>query len=231
MKAIILAAGKATRLLPLTIDTPQCLLKIGDKTILEKQVATLNACKIEDIVVVVGYLSDKIKEVCEKKKIRPFFNPFYSVSGMAATLWVVKDELKDGFFSLYSDIMFEKLIINNLLNCKGDFCLAIKKDNLREEAEKVIEEKGTITAVSKTGLMEKANAEFIGLAKFSRAGAEIFINEMEEILKNNINANFIDIIQSLIDKGYRISGCDIGASKCIDIDFERDLKLAEKFFS
>ena len=101
MKTIILAAGKATRLLPLTKDIPQCLLEVNNKTILERQVGTLKKAGIDDIIVITGYLSDKIEKLEKELGIKTFFNPFYDVSGMALTLWVAKRELENGFIFLY----------------------------------------------------------------------------------------------------------------------------------
>jgi len=231
MKAIILAAGKATRLLPLTRDTPQSLLKIDGKTILDEQLITLNKCGINDILVVTGYLADEIGEYLSKKKdVKTFFNPVYSVSGMLMSLWITKEEMKGGFILLYSDVLFEKSIIDNLLSNKSDICLAIKKGDVREEAEKVSEENGLITKISKMELAE-GNAEFIGMAKFTRNGARLFIDEMNEIVKDRLDASFIGAIMGLIGKGHKIYSSDIGNAKWVDIDFEKDLKLAESIFS
>ena len=61
MKAIILAAGEGLRLSPLTDDTPKCLLKVGDKTIIDHQIDSIKKCGLKDIVVVVGHCQDKLR--------------------------------------------------------------------------------------------------------------------------------------------------------------------------
>ena len=109
--------------------------------------------------------------------------------------------------------------------------MAIKKDGVREEAEKVKDENGVASKISKIEDKKEANAEFIGIAKFSKSGAEILIDIMDEIAKTNINAQFIDAIKLLIDKGGKVYTCDMGRGKYIDIDFEKDLKQAEEIFS
>ncbi len=230
MKAIILAAGKATRLLPLTKDIPQCLLKIKNKTILEMQLDTLAKSGVKEVVVATGHLSPKIEDFAKGKRVKVLFNPFYSVSGMLMTLWVARWELKDGFIMLYSDLVFDMSILRNLLQDKHDICLAIKKDGIREEAEKVNEMGSLVTKIGKMGI-GKANAEFIGIAKFSKNGAELFVEEVERIAKKDINAQFIDAIGSLIGRGTKIYTCDIVKAKFVDIDFEKDLKLADELFS
>lgn len=228
MKAIIIAAGRAPRLLPLTKDNPQCLLKIKDKTILEKQIEILDKAGIKDIVVVVGYFADKVEKFCKKLGIKTVLNPFYNVSGMAMTLWTAKEELKNGFIFLYSDILFGSEIVKGLTENKGNVCLAIKRDGLREEAEKVIEKNGIIEKITKAEI-EGENGEFIGLAKFSKKGAEKLIWELNEIAKVNINAPFIEVMENIIKSGERVSAYDIKDSKFIDIDFPEELEKAKNF--
>lgn len=227
MKAIILAAGKSPRLLPLTKDIPQPLLQINNKTILDLQIENLRRAGVDDISIVGGYLSDKLKGFGKEAKI--LFNPFYEVSGIAASLWSVKDELKNGFIILYSDILFDFEIIKELSEVKEDICLAIKKNGLRDEAEKVVEENGLIKSITKNPA-EKENGEFVGIIKFSAKGAEKMIKELESVLKDNLSASLIAIIGSLIKKGETVFSYDIKNARFIDIDFPEDLEQAKKLW-
>jgi NDP-sugar pyrophosphorylase family protein len=60
MKAILLAAGMGTRLDKYTKDLPKCLLNLAGKTLIERQVETLRAAGINDIVIIKGFMPDKI---------------------------------------------------------------------------------------------------------------------------------------------------------------------------
>ncbi|MFH1593043.1 MAG: phosphocholine cytidylyltransferase family protein [Candidatus Woesearchaeota archaeon] len=229
MQAIILATRKATRLLPLTKEKAQCLLKIKDKTILELQVENLKKAGIDDISVITGYLSNEVETFCKELGIKTIFNPFYEVSGMALSLWVTKEKFKGGFIFLYSDILFDSEIIRDSIKNKADICLCIKKDGLRWEAEKVIEKEGIIKKLSKTRT-GKENGEFIGIAKFSGAGTEKLIKELDNIAKVNLNASFIEAIDNIIDTGGIVEAHNIENAKFIDIDFPEDLERAKKLF-
>jgi len=229
MKAIILGAGKATRLLPLTKEIAQSMLKIGEKSILEIQIENLKKAGIDDIILITGHSADKLEEFCKEREIKTLFNPFYKVSGMALTLWIAKEKLKGGFLFLYSDILFDSKIIIKLLENKNDICLAIKKNELREEAEKVVEEEGVIKIISKDKI-DKENGEFIGIAKFSENGAEKIIEELKNTAKTNLNASFIEIIDELINKGEKVAACHIQDAQFIDIDFPEDLEKAKRIF-
>lgn len=231
MKTIILAAGKSTRLLPLTKDTPQSLLLVGQKTIIGKQIDSLKEAGVKtgDITVVTGYLSQKLEEFCKTQKVKTLFNPFYNISSAAASLWVAKGELADGFIFCYADILFDSKIIKELSNKPDVICLATKRDGLRPEAERVFEESSMAKGISKTRL-EKANSEFIGIAKFSKIGAQNIIRELENALKENIETSFIEVLDRLIKKGGKVTTLDVGDSRFIDIDFPEDLARAEEFF-
>ena len=232
MKVIILATRKATRLLPLTKDTPQCLLKVGDKTILERQVENLKKLGLEDITVITGHLSKEIEKCKEELKIKTLFNPFYEVSWMALALWLVQKELKEGFIFLYSDVLFDPNIIQNLLKSEEDICLSIKKKRIvvREEAEKVVVKEGIVTNISKNRTDEE-NGEFIGIAKFSSAGADKLIAELNQTAKTNLNASLIEVIDNLIKKGETVTARDIDDASFVDIDFPKDLEKAKELFS
>ena len=60
MKAIILAAGKGTRLYPITLNKPKGLLEIGNETILGRLIRQFNELGIADILLVVGYQKEKL---------------------------------------------------------------------------------------------------------------------------------------------------------------------------
>jgi NDP-sugar pyrophosphorylase family protein len=66
-QAIILNAGEGKRLRPLTLETPKCLLAVGDNTILENQLSKLINCGITDVVMVLGYKPEKIMEFSKCK--------------------------------------------------------------------------------------------------------------------------------------------------------------------
>jgi len=226
MKTIILAAGKATRLLPMTKKTPQCLLDVKGKPILKHQLDLLSEAGVEDVVVVCGYQADKVETFCKKLGVKTLLNPFYGVSSMAMTLWLAREELKNGFMLVYSDILFDSKIISGLLEQNGTICLAIQRDGLREEAEKIIEKNGIVESIGKVR-RHGENGEFIGIAKFSENGAKEVIKELDGIAKVNLNSTLIETVDSLIKKGETVTVYDIKDANFIDIDFPEDLKKAE----
>ena len=128
---------------------------------------------------------------------------------------------------MYADIIFDSAILKELPTCTGHACLAVKKQELREEAEKVIENNGRITGISKENSPDQSS-EFIGIMKLSKSGAKNMIKQIEKALKTNLNVTLINIINQIILDGEEVTSFNIGDKKFIDIDFPEDLKKAEE---
>src|SRR6476619_8338112 len=81
MKAIILSAGQGSRLGHLTDDRPKCLIEFGGRSLLDRQLDTLAANGVDEVVVVTGFRDDQIEAVLARRtggpKVRTVFNPFF----------------------------------------------------------------------------------------------------------------------------------------------------------
>ena len=97
LKAVIVAAGKAERLQPLTNDTPKCLLPINGRPLIEYSLEVLKQNGIHQIGFVVGYLKDKLPEILGSQYAY-IFNPFYAMTNNMASLWFAKDFIGDNDF-------------------------------------------------------------------------------------------------------------------------------------
>jgi len=244
MKAIILAAGASSRLVQLTDDKPKCMLDVGGKTILQWQLDVFRECGINDIVVVRGYMKDKINY----PGIRYIYNLNYRRNNILESLMYAEGEMDSEFIVTYSDILYDRSVVEKLLQSKADVSLIVDTDwrthyvgrtlHPIAEAEKVVVEGGKITEIGKKVDEKKAHGEYIGLAKFSKFGAQTLRNEFERIRGQLGDAPFheaatlekaylTDMIQELIDRGYDVVNVDIKGG-WIEIDTPQDLQRAEK---
>ena len=248
VRAIIVAAGESNRLLPLISNKPACLLEIGDKTILSRELEHLRACGINDIVVVRGYQGDKIRYPA----VRYYDNRDYQNTGILRSLFHAKGEMDDEFIFCYADILYTKEVLELLLREQADISLVVdtgweshyhqRKQHPVSEAELVKIEGNRITQIGRNVIeLGEAHGEFIGLAKFSRNGAEslkvIHGWAMENYRDSAFHtspsvdkATFTDLVQELIDQGYPVCHVDIhGGWAEIDTveDFDRVSKELE----
>lgn len=237
MKAVILAAGISSRLRPLTDSTPKCLLKIGDKTILERTLDNLLAYYLDDIIIVTGYLEEQIKSFITQNypqlNITYIINDKYDNTNNIYSLWMTKDFVTDNEILLMdSDILFDKKILDLLLKSKHKNCLALRSDHqLSDEEIKVrLNNDKSIAEISKSVDLKLAVGESIGIEKFS---AE-FTNTLFEILdrrilvERKVNIFYEAAFQDAINTGNKIYAVDIGSLKCIELDFAEDIEKANQ---
>jgi len=234
MKAVILAAGIASRLRPLTNNTPKCLLKVGSKSILELTIENLIANRISDIVIVTGYLDSMIVDFMNEKfpylKITYCHNELYASTNNIYSLWLAYESLAgDDMLLMDSDIVFDKEIIAKLLNSGFKNCLALKKHNVSDEEIKVkADNHGRILEISKEVKPEEAEGESIGIEIFSgNLLTELFSAIKHKVVKEKkVNIFYEAAFQELIDNNHDIFIVDVTEHFCMEIDTAADLQLA-----
>ena len=245
-KAIIIAAGMGIRLNPLTNNKPKCLLKIGGKTIMERQLETLRLCGVTDISVIRGYKGEKINF----PGIKYYENINYQNNNILNSLFYAEPEMEGEFIISYSDILYDKSVVEKLLKNKNDISIVVDTDwqeyyrdrteHPIEQAENVIIRDGKVFKIGKHIRADESDGEFIGMAKFSEKGGEILKREFQRVKnkhwgkpfqKANIfeKAYLTDMFQELIDRGFEVHSAMI-QKNWWEIDTEQDLKKVKKIF-
>lgn len=230
MKGIILTAGVGRRLYPLTKDIPKGLLKVSVKTILEYQIDFLCDYGIKDIVLVVGHGAKKVKEVIGNK-VKYVFNPKYKDTNNIFSLWVAREEIR-GFdcVLIHGDTIFYPKILKRLVTHKGDICLAIHQDDVREMI-RVKVKGGLITEINKTMSSTEAYGNFVGIAKFSAKVSNLVVEEIEKFIrKKKTDVFYSDSINELIQKGIKVYPVLTDNLPCCDIDDKKDYQRAKRIF-
>ncbi len=236
MKGLILAAGIASRLRPLTDNTPKCLLDIGGKKILEQTIDNLISNSINDIIIVTGYLNKKIEDFVKDNypelKVTFLHNESYESTNNIFSLWLAKEAVEnEDFILLDSDIVFDEEIISLLLQSNYENCLALKTGvELGDEEIKVkLAEDGSIIEISKEVNPAEAAGESIGIEKFSaQFGNELFKILDEMIIEERMENVFYEAaFQRAIEGGAKIFSVSVEEKYCMEIDFAEDLEAAK----
>lgn len=209
MKAIILAAGKGTRLDKYTSNLPKCMLNFAGKTLLKRQIDCLRESGINDIIIVKGYMDEKI----DYPDVKYYVNDNFSSTNMVMSLMCAKDEFNDDILVCYADIIYEKRLIKKLIEADADFnvlCDIKWKDYWLERYGRIdfdyegfaYDDSKSITSIGNSEVdINDIDARYIGLLKFSKNGIrEIlkFLNKEREIYLSNPWRN----IKRSIDKAY-----------------------------
>jgi choline kinase len=236
MKTVILAAGAGSRLKPLTDHTPKCLLKVGVKCILEMTIKNLLATSNSEIIIVTGYLENKIREFLRERfpylKITYIYNEFYASTNNIYSLWLAKDAvLGDDMMMMDSDIVFDERIITKIQNSGYKNCLALKRHDVHDEEIKVkTDTRGCIIEIGKEVNVSEAAGESIGIEIFGKeALKELYsILDRKVVTEKKVNQFYEAAFQELSDNNLFI--VDTTEYFCMEIDTEEDLKTAEGLF-
>jgi phosphoenolpyruvate phosphomutase len=187
VKAIIVAAGMGRRLSPYTDDRPKCLVEINGKSILQRQVDAYRAAGVDEIIIVRGYMKDKI----QVPGARYFENDEFRINNILVSLFYAEPAMDGGFLFSYSDIVFRPEVVRTVMDTTGDYSLVIDRrwheayvgrvNHPVEEGEVARVEADRVTLVGKKTMpAEEATGEFIGLAKFTARGAEMLRKRYHE---------------------------------------------------
>jgi len=239
MKAIILAAGVGSRIRPLTNSSPKSLLKVGGSTILEMMISHIQDCGISEIVFVLGYLQKQIKDFVKTKfpDLNSHFviNDKYTETNTGFSLMLTKDFIRDSTFVKFdADVVFDKEILKNLIECKYENCLCIDKNiNLdAEEIKVIVDNKNRVLNASKTVNPRDAVGESIGIEKINSETANLLFTELKTMMKNgkNYQEYYESAYERLIKKNVPFYALDISGLKWTEIDTKEDLITAESIF-
>jgi len=248
MNAIIIAAGSGKRIGSAVKNVPKSLIKINGKRIIEYQIDALKKSGIYDITVITGPYSEKF----DIKDVRYVQDHNYTNHDILGSLMEAKDDLKQNTLVLYSDIIFEKEIIDQILKSKENISIAIdmnwekmyegRTEHLKSEAENVLLNHEEKIIQIKKNIQNKNEriGEFLGIIKFTLEGSKVFIKKYDEIIMKKSSKIFheapsiekaylTDMIQELIDSKINVEPILISNKWC-EIDTMQDLKNAEKIF-
>jgi choline kinase len=179
--AIILAAGPGSRLLPRTLDTPKCLTPVAGQPILGYQLAALRQCGVRNIVMVVGYRSDRIRAYVDPA-VTLVDNREFASTNSSYSLWLARKYLRGGFLHLNSDLIFDPDLLQALLAAPDENAVVVDRDVRSGSDMMKAEMNGRHILRMEKHLTDNAAAEVVGPAKFGPAGAELVVRRLSQLV-------------------------------------------------
>ena len=248
MKAIILAAGYSSRLGNQFEDMPKGLLDINGKSIIQRQITLFHEKKIDEIIIVTGPNSDKFNF----EDVTYVEDKNYRENEVLGSLMAAKNLMNTEIIMTYSDILFDKAILDQVLNFQDNIGVATEMNWLPtyqnrsqhplSQADNVLIKNGKITEIRKNMAKYLKNenlGEFFGIMHLSSAGAKNFVKVYDRLVKSHTGpfhdapslkkAYLTDMLQELIDLNF-----DVKPILCKgvwrEIDTPEDLEIACKKF-
>jgi choline kinase len=227
MKAIILAAGKGTRLDGAAVK-PKCLVDVGGSTLLHRQIETLRSLNVTKIVVVVGFGADSIREECDDEISFVENNQFAETSSLYS-LWLAREHLSDGFVVLNSDVLFHPQMLADLLDSEhGDALLISDSDPnpLGDEEMKIKVRDHKVIDISKEIDPVDADGENVGIVKFSASGAKFLVDYMNKLIDSGAVKHWAPRAFLEFARNHPLHALSTRGLPWIEIDFPEDYQRA-----
>ena len=233
MKAIILSAGQGSRLGHLVDDRPKCLIDFNGRSLLDRQLDTLEANGVHEAVVVTGFHDELVSQAIARRSggpnVRTVFNPFYKVADNTGSLYMAREELSGDCLVWNGDTLVSTALMAKVVaNDRSGICVTIdrKAEGYDEDDMKVVEDGGRLKAIGKR-ISEGVNAESIGLLAFRGGGAEQFREAIEAAMRTPEGTTiwYLRVINHIAQSS-EVWTLDINGEEWGEVDFPPDVEAA-----
>jgi choline kinase len=235
MRAVILAAGVARRLAPLTDRTQKCLLPVAGVPIFSRMLRALERAGVREVTVVVGHCAAQVREEAARGAralaVRIIDNPEYA-RGSALSLHAAREELRAGpSLIMDADVVFPALFLSRLLAAPGGSALLSDRGftDTGEEV-KIFERGGRVIALGKKVLPRTWSRVGEGVGFFrcdAGAGADL-VWLLERVIAESAGACEYEDALHLLVKRHRVTAVDVTGLPWTEVDFVEDLRRAEE---
>lgn len=246
MRVIVIAAGRGRRLMPTTADAPKCYAEVAGKRLIDWALEAFTANGLTNICFIGGYQIDKVKADYPQFTFR--HNTQWEHNNILASLMCAADLMAEPFICCYSDILFTADVIGRLAASRDDMVLGVdtawltryeqRTDHPPDDAEKVTVAGGRVTRVHRQIPESEAYGEYIGVAKFSAAGAAQLRDAYRRVQTQFAGqpwreaavfekAYKILLFQELIEAGVHFAHVDTPGGY-IEVDTQQDFEYARQ---
>ncbi len=221
MTGVILAAGVGARL---GLSVPKGLLVLpSGETILARQVRIMKAARIQDIVVVVGFKKETVKEALSG--VRFAFNPRFADTNTAKSLLCGLKGIDDDVLWANGDVVFDEELVPMIVSRKHSSILVNAAECGEEEVKYIADDDGNVKQISKQ--LPGAQGEALGMNLIKRESLGKFV---EALSRSDDHDYFERAVQDVIDQGVVFKRLPVSGHKCIEVDFEEDWERAKEMF-
>lgn len=235
MKALILAAGRGTRIQSVHGSHPKCLIRsIDGRAILDHQIDSLLAAGITNIGIVVGYEKEQITDHVSKNhrarwhRFSFIENPHYATTNNIYSFWLAEEWLnRDPFVCLNADVVFDPRILTPAIKSRAPITMIIDSE-WRDETMKVVISGNKVVRMSKRIQKHEFHGTYIGITSFSaHVQQELFARVNQLVHAGRENEFFNVAVQQLADEGVRVGFTMTDDLPWAEIDDPSDLAFAQ----
>ncbi|MCH5275697.1 MAG: phosphocholine cytidylyltransferase family protein [Lachnospiraceae bacterium] len=185
MKAILLAAGKGSRISRMVQEIPKSTLPINGVPLIQRNVDMLQKKGLETVVCV-GYQQDVIRKALQDYDVTYYFNPFYGVTNSIASLWFARQELEGDCLILNADVFFSEDILEMIMAERHPAVMLVDKSRRKTgDYFFATTDNGCIKEYGKDLPLQYRSCEYVGIAKISSDFMPVFTNRLDQLIKES----------------------------------------------
>lgn len=231
MTYIILAAGKGNNLQPLTLKYAKTSYKLDeDTTVLQRMVRSIRKVdKNAEIVVVVGYLAETLKQELTDENVKFVMNPFYEVTNSISSVWFARDYLeRENVAIVHGDAVFSDEIIKSYLVQPTVYpYVLVDSTCIKYGAYNAVIRENQVLVMSKK--LENFTAKYCCMTKLDPVSARLLKQEIDNMINSNMYDQYFEdsLVQMIMFHNFQLYSEDILGKKWAEVDGVDDLLTAQ----
>jgi choline kinase len=233
VNAIVLVAGVARRLAPLTDTTHKALLRVGGRPVLARMLEALAGAGIRRTVLVVGHCADQVRALAGERvgrmSVHFVHNPEYR-RGSVLSLYAAREYLKEPALVMDADVVFPREFLRRLLAAPAPSALLLDRGFADTGEEVKLYTRGDrVIALGKKVVPEawEAVGEGVGFFKCGAEAGPQFVRYLEKVIEDSRGMNEYEDALHMLVTSHHVGWADVTGLPWTEIDFAEDLRRAE----
>lgn len=226
MKALLLAAGRGTRISRHLNGNPKCTVDLGNEMpLICYTVSQLRAHGVDQIAVVTGYRNAVVEKTLEGTDVRFFYNPFFDVTNSIASAWFARDFIRDDdILIMNADVFCEHALYDDILAVKDSPVVFYDTTRIEDADYKFYCENGEVRKYGKELTPEETSGEYVGIAKLAMDFTPRFMEQLEEMIRTQQHSVWWENVLYSMSERIPLRACDVAGKFWAEVDYIEDYK-------
>lgn len=224
MKALLLAAGRGTRISRYLGNRPKCTVDIGNgKPLIEYTVEMLRAKGIKDIAIVTGYRHGDIESLFADTDVKIYYSPFFDITNSIVSAWFAREFIADDdILIMNADVFCEEALYDVMLGVESDHVMFYDTRRIDAADYRFFCEDGVIKKYGKELAAEETSGEYVGIARMSKRFLPAFRERLDLLIDTqNSGLWWENVLYSMTDR-IEITAHDVAPHFWAEVDYIED---------
>ena len=227
IQAVILAAGRGSRLKTAIDNGPKCLANVGGRRLIDHQLSLLAQAGIRGVAVVTGYGASAVRAAVGDRA-EFIHNRAWARTNSLYSLQLCREWVTGSLVVMNCDVLPHPGVLRRLLECPGNAFAYDSSSGTENEHMKVELEGEYLNAISKQLVCERCQGENVGILYFEKRAARLLFREAEALLGARNKRMWVAAAVQEVARYVPLRAIDVADLSWIEIDFPRDLELARR---